>query len=51
MFKKKFKEGLRNKAIFYSSLTNCEISDKTYKHVINILEASNINNINDFNDL
>ena len=51
MFKKKFKEGLPSKAKFYNSLTNCAISDKTYKHVLNISETFNMNNMKEFSDL
>ena len=35
---------------FYNTLTNCEISDRNYEHVFNVLEAFKMTVMKDYHD-
>ena len=47
----KFKEGLPYRDKLHNTLTNNEISDKNYKHVLNVWKASKMNTWKDFHYL
>ena len=47
----KFKKELPSKENFYSSLTDRKISDKEYKHALNIWNKFELKAIKDFHDL
>ena len=46
-----FKESLPSKDIFYNTLTNRTVRNKSYAHVLNIWEAFRMNAMNDYHDL
>ena len=47
----KFKEELLSKEKFYSSLTGRKITDKEYKHVLNVWNKFEIKSMKDYQDL
>ena len=47
----KFKEKLRSKEKFFSSLTNRKISDKKYEHVLNVWKKIEMKKMKDYHDL
>ena len=47
----KFKEELRSKEKFFSSLTNRKISDKKYEHVLNVWKKIEMKKMKDYHDL
>ena len=47
----KFKEDLPTKNKFYDTLTNKEISDKNYEHVLNVRKFFNMNTMKKYHDL
>ena len=47
----KFKEGLPSKDKFCSTLANRDVSNKNYKHVLNVWKAFKMNTMKDHHDL
>ena len=47
---KKFKEQLPNREKFYSSLTDKKNSDKEYKHVLKVLNKSEMKTMKDYHN-
>ena len=48
---KKFKQEFPSKEKFYSSLTGRKISDKDYKHVLNVWNKFEMKTMKDYHDL
>ena len=51
MIFKKFKEDLRSKKMFYSSLTGRKNNEKEYEHTLNIWNKCETKTMKDYRDL